>query len=141
MFGNLAAIVGHAFAQPMEQVIRANSQTPAPLASKSKIPAPEKFDGKKGNAAKAFILDCKTYFISNPSSFQGDDLRIMYVLMNLKDGIPKQWGQHNCKKLLSGDPDAMLMDWDSFETGFLANWSDPAALQVAERRISKLNQM
>ena len=140
MFGNLAAIVGHAFAQPMEQVIRANSQTPAPSQPKSKIPAPEKFDGKKGNAAKAFLLDCKTYFIANPSSFPTDDSRIMYVLMNLKDGIPKQWGQHYLRKLLSGDPDTMLMDWEAFEAGFLANWSDPAALQVAERRIGELNQ-
>ncbi|QRV99684.1 Retrotransposon-derived protein PEG10 [Ceratobasidium sp. AG-Ba] len=137
---NIASVLQHALSRPLEQAVRAAMQTPSPSNPKSKIPAPEKFSGKKGNAAKSFMLDCKTYFVANASSFPTDDARIMYVLMNLKEGIPKQWGQYYLKKLLAGDQDPVLDSWQAFESGFLTNWSDPAALQVAERRINKLKQ-
>jgi hypothetical protein len=104
------------------------------------LPAPEKYDGKKGPGAKSFILDCKTYFLSNPGSFPSDHSRISYVLMSLKDGIPKQWGQYYLKKLIDGDPDPLLENWNMFEQGFLSNWTDPASVQVAERRLRALNQ-
>ncbi|QRV88667.1 Retrotransposon-derived protein PEG10 [Ceratobasidium sp. AG-Ba] len=94
---------------------------PWPEQSQSKIPAPEKFSGKKGNAAKSFKLDCKTYFVANASSFPTDDARIMYVLMNLKEGIPKQWGQHYLNKLLGGNQDPVLDSWQAFKSRFLAN--------------------
>ncbi|QRV92843.1 Retrotransposable element Tf2 protein [Ceratobasidium sp. AG-Ba] len=135
---NIASVLQHALSRPLEQAVRAATQTPSPSDPKSKIPAPEKFSGKKGNAAKSFMLDCKTYFVANASSFPTDDARIMYVLMNLKKGIPKQWGQYYLNKLLAGDQDLVLDSWQAFESGFLANWSDPAALQVAERRQDEL---
>jgi hypothetical protein len=78
------------FLAPLQEAIRSVSQTPGPAASKSKIPAPKKYNGKKGLGAKSFILDCKTYFLSNPGSFPSDHSCISYVLMSLKDGIPKQ---------------------------------------------------
>jgi hypothetical protein len=61
-------------------------------------------------------------------------------LMSLKDGIPKQWGQYYLKKLIDGDPDPLLENWNTFEQGFLSNWTDPASVQVAERRLRALNQ-
>ncbi|QRV92841.1 Retrotransposon-derived protein PEG10 [Ceratobasidium sp. AG-Ba] len=137
---NIASVLQHALSRPLEQAVRAATQTPGPTNPKSKIPAPEKFSGKKGNAAKSFMLDCKTYFVANASSFPTDEARMMYVLMNLKEGIPKQWGQYYLNKLLAGDQDPLLDSWQAFESGFLANWSDPAALQVAERRINELKQ-
>jgi hypothetical protein len=127
-----AELVGCAFSTPLQEAIRSVSQTPGPATSKSKIPAPKKYDGKKGPGAKSFILDCKTYFLSNPGSFPSDHSRISYVLMSLKDGIPKQWGQYYLKKLIDGDPDPLLQNWNTFEQGFLSNWTDPASVQVAE---------
>jgi hypothetical protein len=121
---NIANVLTHALTCPLEQAVHAATQTPAPQQPKSKIPALEKYSGKKGNAAKSFILDCKTYFVANLSSFPTDNSRIMYVLMNLKEGIPKQWGQYYLNKLLGGDQDPLLNSWEAFETGFLANWSD-----------------
>ncbi|KAF8747241.1 Retrotransposon gag protein [Rhizoctonia solani] len=117
------------------------SQTPGPAQAKSKIPAPEKYDGKKGPAAKSFILDCKTYFLSNASSFPSDHSRISFVLMNLKDGQPKKWGQIYLEKLLNGDDEPTLESWNTFEAAFLRNWSDPAAAQIAERRLRELKQL
>jgi hypothetical protein len=135
-----AELVGCAFSAPLQEVIRSLSQTPGPAASKSKIPAPEKYDGKKGPGAKSFILDCKTYFLSNPASFPSDHSCISYVLMSLKDGILKQWGQYYLKKLIDADPDPFLENWNIFEQGFHSNWTDPASVQVAERRLCALNQ-
>ncbi|QRV88668.1 Retrotransposon-derived protein PEG10 [Ceratobasidium sp. AG-Ba] len=137
---NIASVLQHALSRPLEQTVRAATQTPGPTNPKSKIPAPEKFSGKEGNAAKSFMLDCKTYFVANTSSFPTDEARMMYVLMNLKEGTPKQWGKYYLNKLLAGDQDPLLDSWQAFESGFLANWSDHAALQVAERRINELKQ-
>ncbi|KAB5587664.1 Retrotransposable element Tf2 [Ceratobasidium theobromae] len=105
------------------QIVRAATQTPGPTQPKSKIPAPEKYDGKKGPAAKSFMLDCKTYFAANPSSFPSDESQIIFVLSTLKEGIAKQWA-----------------DWDVFEAGFLSNWTDPAALLTAEQKLGQLQQ-
>ncbi|CCO34606.1 similar to pol polyprotein [Rhizoctonia solani AG-1 IB] len=117
---NLDTIMGRALSVPLQSTFRSLSQTPGPAQPKSKIPAPEKYDSKKGPAAKSFILDCKTYFFSNSSSFPSDHSRISFVLMNLKEGQPK--------------------NWDAFEAAFLRNWSNPAAAQVAERRLRNLKQ-
>ncbi|QRV87181.1 Retrotransposon-derived protein PEG10 [Ceratobasidium sp. AG-Ba] len=123
-----------------QEELRTMSNIASPEQSQEQDPAPEKLSGKKGNAAKSFMLDCKTDFVANASSFPTDEARIMYVLMNLKEGIPKQWGQYYLNKLLAGDQDPVLDSWQAFESGFLANWSYPAALQVAERRINELKQ-
>jgi hypothetical protein len=135
-----AELVGHASSVPLQDAIRSISQTPGPATSKSKILAPEKYDGKKGLGAKSFCLDCKTYFLSNPASFPPDHSCIPYVLMSLKDGIPKQWWQYFLKKLIDGDPDPLLENWNMCEQGFLSNWTDPASVQMAERRLCALNQ-
>jgi hypothetical protein len=60
--------------------------------------------------------------------------------MSLKDGIPKQWGQYYLEKLIDGDPDPLLENWNMFEQGFLSNWTDPASVQVAEQQLCALNQ-
>jgi hypothetical protein len=60
--------------------------------------------------------------------------------MSLKDRIPKQWGQYYLKKLIEGDPDPLLENWNRFEQGFLSNWTDPASVQVAEWWLCALNQ-
>ncbi|KAF8752485.1 hypothetical protein RHS01_07525 [Rhizoctonia solani] len=69
---NIATIMGRALSVPLQSTFRGLSQTPGPAQAKSKIPAPEKYDGKKGPAAKSFFLDCKTYFLSNAFSFPSD---------------------------------------------------------------------
>lgn len=43
----------------------------------------------------------------------------MYAPSNMKEGIPKQWGQHYLTKLVSGDADPILDDWAAFEAVFL----------------------
>ncbi|QRW21919.1 Retrotransposon-derived protein PEG10 [Rhizoctonia solani] len=115
---NIATIMGRALSVPLQSTFRGLSQTPGPAQAKSKIPAPEKYDGKKGPAAKSFILDCKTYFLSNASSFPSDH-----------------------KKLLNGDDKPTLESWNSFEAAFLCNWSNPAAAQIAEQRLHELKQL
>ncbi|QRW25604.1 Retrotransposon-derived protein PEG10 [Rhizoctonia solani] len=69
---NIATIMGRALSVPLQRTFRGLSQTLGPAQVKSKIPALEKYDGKKGPAAKSLILDCKTYFLSNASSFPAD---------------------------------------------------------------------
>jgi hypothetical protein len=135
-----AELVGCTFSAPLQPASRSVSQTPGPVASKSMIPASEKYDGKKGPVAKSFILDCKTYFLSNPASFPSAHSHISYVLMSLKDGILKQWGQYYLKKRIDGDPDPLLEDWNMFEQVFLSNWTDRATVQVAEQQLRTLNQ-
>ncbi|KAJ1299434.1 hypothetical protein OPQ81_000711 [Rhizoctonia solani] len=81
--------MGRAISVPLTSALRGVTQTPGTANRKSKISSPERFDGKKGPAAKSFILDCKAYFLANPSSFQTDHSRISFVLMNLKEGQPK----------------------------------------------------
>ncbi|QRW06297.1 Retrotransposon-derived protein PEG10 [Ceratobasidium sp. AG-Ba] len=129
---NIASVLEHAFSSPLEQAVRAASQTPGPTGAESKIPAPEEYSGKKGNAAKLYIQDCKTYFVANLSSFPTDNSRIMYVLMN---------GQYYLNGLpLAGDQDLLIDSWQAFEAGFLATCSDPAAPEVAECGINNLKQ-
>ncbi|KAB5587789.1 Retrotransposon-derived protein PEG10 [Ceratobasidium theobromae] len=137
---DLAALLERALSQPLEQIVRAATQTPGPTQLKSKIPAPEKYDGKKGPAAKSFMLDCKTYFAANPSSFPSDESRIIFVLSTLKEGIAKQWGQYYLSQIHQGHMDGILADWDVFEAGFLSNWTDPATLLTAERKLGQLQQ-
>ncbi|CCO31589.1 Retrotransposon-derived protein PEG10 AltName: Full=Embryonal carcinoma differentiation regulated protein [Rhizoctonia solani AG-1 IB] len=137
---NLATIMGRALSVPLQSTFRSLSQTPGPAQPKSKIPAPEKYDGKKGPAAKSFILDCKTYFFNNSASFPSDHSRVSVVLMNLKEGQPKKWAQIYLEKLLDGAHEPILESWDAFEAAFLRNWSDPAAAQVAEHRLRNLKQ-
>ncbi|CCO34032.1 Retrotransposable element Tf2 155 kDa protein type 1 [Rhizoctonia solani AG-1 IB] len=113
--------MGRALSVPLQSTFRSLSQTPGPAQPKSKIPAPEKYDSKKGPAAKSFILDCKTYFFSNSSSFPSDQSHISFVLMNLKEGQPKKWGQIYLEKLLDGAYEPILESWDAFEAPFLRN--------------------
>ncbi|QRW23521.1 Retrotransposon-derived protein PEG10 [Rhizoctonia solani] len=133
MLHNIAIITGRALSVPLQSTFRGLSQTPGPAQAKSKIPAPEKYDGKKGPAAKSSTLDCKTYFLSNASSFPSDHSQISFVLMNLKDGQPKKWGQIYLEKLLNGDDKPTLKSWNTCETAFMCNWSNPAAAQIAEQ--------
>ncbi|CCO31698.1 Retrotransposon-derived protein PEG10 AltName: Full=Embryonal carcinoma differentiation-regulated protein [Rhizoctonia solani AG-1 IB] len=137
---NLATIMGRALSVLLQSTFRRLSQTPGPAQPKPKIPAPEKYDGKKGPAAKSFILDCKTYFFSNSSSFPSDHSRISFVLMNLKEGQPKKWGQIYLGKLLDEAYEPILESWDAFEAAFLCNWSDPSAAKGAGRRLRNLKQ-
>ncbi|QRW25148.1 Retrotransposon-derived protein PEG10 [Rhizoctonia solani] len=118
MLHNIATIMVRALSVPLQSTFRGLSQTPGPAQAKSKIPAPEKYDGKKGPAAKSFILDCKTYFLSNASSFPSDH-----------------------KKLLNGDDKPTLESWNTFEAAFLRNWSNPAAAQIAEQHLHNLKQL
>jgi hypothetical protein len=80
---NLATIMGRALSVLLQSTFRSLSPTPGQAQPKSKVPAPEKYDGKKGPAAKSFILDCKTYFFSNSSSFSSDHSCISFVIMSL----------------------------------------------------------
>ncbi|GAB1520552.1 hypothetical protein RhiTH_003631 [Rhizoctonia solani] len=130
---NIATIMGRALSVQLQSTFRGLSQTLGPAQVKSKIPALEKYDGKKGPAAKSLILDCKTYFLSNASSFPADH--------NLKDGQPKKWGQIYLEKLLNGDDEPTLESWITLETAFLHYWSNPAAAQIAEQRLRKLKQL
>ncbi|QRW20008.1 Retrotransposon-derived protein PEG10 [Rhizoctonia solani] len=117
---NIATMMGRALSVPLQSPFRGFlSQTPGPAQVKSKIPAPEKYDGKKGPAVKSFFLDCKTYFLSNASSFPSDHSCISFVLMNLKDGQPKKWGQIYLEKLLNGNNEPTLESWNIFEGAFL----------------------
>ncbi|GAB1525960.1 hypothetical protein RhiTH_009126 [Rhizoctonia solani] len=127
---NIATIMGRALSVPLQSTFMGLSQTPGPAQVKSKIPAPEKYNRKKGPAAKSFILDCKTYFLSNASSFPSDH-----------NGQPKKWGQIYLEKLLNGDDKPTLQSWNTFEAAFLRNWSNPAAAQIAEQRLRKLKQL
>ncbi|KAB5588311.1 Retrotransposable element Tf2 [Ceratobasidium theobromae] len=86
------------------------------------------------------MLDCKTYFAANPSSFPSDESRIIFVLSTLKGGLAKQWGQYYLSQTHQGHMDGILVDWDAFETGFLSNWTDPAALLTAECKLGQLQQ-
>ncbi|CEL60174.1 hypothetical protein RSOLAG1IB_12319 [Rhizoctonia solani AG-1 IB] len=112
---DLATIMGRALSVLLQSTFRSLSQTPGPAQPKSKIPATEKYDSKKGPAAKSFILDCKTYFFSNSSSFPLDHSRISFVIMNPKEGQPKKWGQIYLEKLLDGAHEPVLESWDAFE--------------------------
>ncbi|CCO33782.1 hypothetical protein BN14_07868 [Rhizoctonia solani AG-1 IB] len=124
--------MGRALSVLLHSTFRSLSQTPGPAQSTSKIPPCEKYNGKKGPAAKSFILDCNTYFFSNSSSFPLDHSCISFVLMNLKEGQPKKWGQIYLKKLLDGAYGPIVENWESFDAAFLCNWSNPATAQVAE---------
>ncbi|CCO33351.1 Retrotransposon-like protein 1 AltName: Full=Paternally expressed gene 11 protein homolog [Rhizoctonia solani AG-1 IB] len=137
---NLATIMGRALSVPLQSTFRSLSQTPGPAQPKSKIPAPEKYDSKKGPAAKSFIQDCKTYFFSSSSSFPSDHSRISFVLMNLEEGQPTKWGQIYLEKLHDWAHEPVLESWDAFEAAFLCNWSDLAAAQVAECCLRNLKQ-
>ncbi|QRW17985.1 Retrotransposon-derived protein PEG10 [Rhizoctonia solani] len=122
-------MTGRALSVPLQSTFRGLSQTPGPAQVKSKIPAPEKYDGKKGPAAKSFILDCKTYYLSNASSFPSDHSHISFILMNLKDGQPKN------------DDEPTLESWNTFKAAFLHNWSNSAAAQIAEQCLRKRKQL
>ncbi|KAJ1300833.1 hypothetical protein OPQ81_002473 [Rhizoctonia solani] len=96
MMENLATAIGRAVSVPLISALMDVTQTPGSTTPKSKVPSPEKFDGKKGPAAKSFILDCNTYFLGNPSCFQTDHICISFVLMNLKkdnqrSGMKSTW--------------------------------------------------
>ncbi|KAB5587404.1 Retrotransposon-derived protein PEG10 [Ceratobasidium theobromae] len=96
--------------------------------------------GRKGQLPKSFMLDCKTYFAANPSSFPADESQIIFILSTLKEGIAKQWGQYYLSQIHQGHMDGILADWDIFEAGFLSNWTDPAALLTAEQKLGQLQQ-
>ncbi|KAB5587829.1 Retrotransposon-derived protein PEG10 [Ceratobasidium theobromae] len=137
---DLAVLLECALLQPLEHIVRAATQTLGPAQLKSKIPPPLKYDGKKGPAAKSFMLDCKTYFATNPSSFPSDESQIMFMLSTLKEGLTKQWGQYYLSPIHQGHMDGILVDWDALETGFLSNWNNSAALLTAECKLGQLQQ-
>ncbi|CCO34602.1 hypothetical protein BN14_08706 [Rhizoctonia solani AG-1 IB] len=130
---NLATIMGRALSVLLQSAFRTLSQTPGPAQPNSKIPVPEKYDSRKGPAAKLFILDCRTYLFSNASSFPSDCSHISFVLMNSKKGQPNKWGQIYLKKLLDRAYEPILENCETFNTEFLCNWSNLVAAQVAER--------
>ncbi|QRW02842.1 Retrotransposon-derived protein PEG10 [Ceratobasidium sp. AG-Ba] len=117
---NIASVLQHALSGPREQAVRAASEIPGPTGAKSKIPAPEKYSRKKGNATKSFIMDCKTYFVAN-----------------LSPAFP-QMTAGSCVSSWTGRREFPSSGANTASTSYLL--SDPAALQVAELQINDLKQ-
>ncbi|QRW17972.1 Retrotransposable element Tf2 protein [Rhizoctonia solani] len=120
---NIATIMGRALSVPLQSTFRGLSQTPGPAQAKSKIPAPEKYDSKKGPAAKSFIMDCKTYFLSNASSFPSDHT----FLRNWSNPAVAQIAEQHLRKL------KQLKSASNYATEFRIiasklEWSDPALI-------------
>lgn len=89
----LGETLGRTLSGNLGTSIRGLTQTPGPNTIKSKIPGPEKYDGKRGPVAKSFMLECKAFILANQSSFPSDHAKTIYVLMKLKEGQPRSWGQ------------------------------------------------
>ncbi|KAF8755995.1 Retrotransposon gag protein [Rhizoctonia solani] len=131
---NIATIMGRALSVPLQSTLRGLSQTPGPAQVKSKIPAPEMYNGKNGPAAKSFILDCKTYFLSNASSFPSDHTNLGILdtfetafLRNWSNPAAAQIAEQHLRKL------KQLKSASNYATEFriiasTLEWSDPALI-------------
>jgi hypothetical protein len=92
------------------------------------------FSGKHAEVTP-FLSEVKRIIAFNPASFPDDHSKILFVALNLKDGIPVEWYNH-----LELSNSALLWSWNDFLAAFRKKFADPSLITTADQRLDNLKQ-
>ncbi|GLB40089.1 hypothetical protein LshimejAT787_0705990 [Lyophyllum shimeji] len=116
-------------------VIEAPALTSAPLHSNTvKLRNARIFSGKHTDVTP-FLSKIKRIIDFNPASFIDDRSKILFVGLNLKDGILIEWFNH-----LENSQSPLLWDWNAFLATFRKKFTDPSLIITADQHLDALRQ-
>ncbi|GLB44446.1 hypothetical protein LshimejAT787_1700730 [Lyophyllum shimeji] len=116
-------------------VIEAPALTSAPLRGNTvKLRNARIFSGKHTDVTP-FLSEIKRIIDFNPASFADDFSKVLFVGLNLKDGIPVEWFNH-----LENSQSPLLRDWNAFLAAFRKKFADPSLITTADQRLDALKQ-
>lgn len=134
--------IGAEIPRPPGEPAPRTSATPGGDSYKSKMPAPDVFEGTRGVAAKQWFELALLYLGANEASFPTEHLKVGFILSKMKHGtdamgwafpLLKEHNDHN-----SRHPDIQSMA--ALNHAFLANFVDISEKIQAERAIKRLFQ-
>ncbi|RDB20221.1 Retrotransposon-derived protein PEG10 [Hypsizygus marmoreus] len=144
---DLATVVGiltdnqSALQRNLIDVMREVAQRPviaapssAPRGSTVKLRNARIFSGKHADVTP-FLSEVKRIIEFNTISFPDDHTKVLFVGLNLKDGIPVEWFSH-----LENSKSTLLWNWNSFLVTFRKKFADPSLITTADQRLDQLKQ-
>ncbi|KAG8783508.1 hypothetical protein FRC12_019641 [Ceratobasidium sp. 428] len=100
---------------------------------------PNAFNRKRGQEAELFLMKMEVYFQEYPTAFN-DHRRIQAFLTNMGKGEAAKWAKPLLSKPVTGEPHAIIRNWNTLRDAFLLSFSDPLKKERTIRDIGKLEQ-
>ncbi|GLB42514.1 hypothetical protein LshimejAT787_1105290 [Lyophyllum shimeji] len=116
-------------------VIEAPALTATPLRGNTVKLRNARIFSRKHMDVTPFLSEIKRIIDFNPASFVDDRSKILFVGLNLKDGIPIEWFNH-----LENSQSPLLWDWTAFLATFRKKFADPSLITTADQRLDALRQ-
>ncbi|KAF5384867.1 hypothetical protein D9615_000927 [Tricholomella constricta] len=107
---------------------------PPPRGNSIKLRNARIFNGKHSEVTP-FISEIKRLIEFNASSFPDDHTKVLFVGLNLKDGIPVEWFNH-----LEQSGSSLLWNFNNFLAAFRKKFADPSLITTADQRLDQLKQ-
>ncbi|RDB14615.1 Retrotransposon-derived protein PEG10 [Hypsizygus marmoreus] len=106
----------------------------APRGSTVKLRNARIFSGKHAEVTP-FLSEIKRIIEFNSASFPDDHTKVLFVGLNMKDGIPIEWFNH-----LEVSKSVLLWNWNNFLVAFRKKFADPSLITTADQRLDQLKQ-
>jgi len=106
-----------------------------------KIAAPDHFDGKPENL-KRFIQQCELTFRANPTQYDQDDRKIIFVLSYMKEGAAKVWKENYIDSTIKidEDDDEFTDTYMDFKRGLETDFRDVDSKADAQMKLESMYQ-
>ncbi|KAF5387625.1 hypothetical protein D9615_000718 [Tricholomella constricta] len=120
--------------RPVVQAAPPALSNPPPRGNTIKLRNARIFNGKHSEVTP-FISEIKRLIEFNASSFPDDHTKVLFVGLNLKDGIPIEWFNH-----LEHSGSSLLWNFNNFLAAFRKKFADPSLITTADQRLDQLKQ-
>ncbi|KAF5367277.1 hypothetical protein D9615_010460 [Tricholomella constricta] len=120
--------------RPVVQAAPPALSNPPPRGNSIKLRNARIFNGKHSEVTP-FISEIKRLIEFNASSFPDDHTKVLFVGLNLKDGIPIEWFNH-----LEHSESSLLWNFNNFLAAFRKKFADPSLITTADQRLDQLKQ-
>jgi len=129
-------MIAHAINRPPAPI-----QIPAPPAPvpKTKVRAPDPFDGTEPKKLRAFLVQCQINFADRPAAFATDQAKVNFAMSHLK-GIALDWFEPYYLEAPDPNipPPAFLTDYNAFAHELRSNFGPADPIGTAESELEAL---
>ncbi|KAG8683243.1 hypothetical protein FRC08_014400 [Ceratobasidium sp. 394] len=101
---------------------------------------PDRFSGKKGREAEAFMTKMEAHFADYDDYDIDDERKIRATLSNMAEGKADDWAQPLLQKFTRGEDHEFFQSWETFRKAFLDSFTDPVKKEKAVRELGNLKQ-
>ena len=106
--------------------------------ARSDVAKPDKFNGKNPEKLNTFLIDCETFFLTNPPRFRPHRARIIFCATYLSDEAKNWWGGYVEDFFEETEKYPFLLNWHLFKAELRVNFGIPNEVERAEVSLRKL---